>query len=63
MSHQDATQGVLDARSPVLDNETVTSSARPASDTDSELAELRRNLLLYGTAGQAARAGMEVKAF
>jgi len=62
MSHQDATQGVLDARSPVLDK-TVPASTRPASATDSELAELRRNLLLYGTAGQAARAGMEVKAF
>ena len=62
MSHQDANPGALDARSPVLD-QTVPVGSRPAFDTDGELAALRRSLLLYGTSGQAARTGAEVKAF
>lgn len=36
--------------------------ARSAADSDSELTELRRNLLLYGTAGEAARPRVEAPA-
>ena len=66
MSHHDENLGLPGARSPALDEErlpdTVRSAARTAADTDSELTTLRRNLLLYGTAGEAARTRVEVRA-
>jgi len=75
MSHYDETPGALDTRSPVPDSAAVPLSTQAASGTgsgaragtstsaDSELAELRRNLLIYGTAGQAARPATAVKAY
>jgi hypothetical protein len=65
-AHYDDHPGLPGSRSPALDEErlpdTVRSAARTAADTDSELTALRRNLLLYGTAGEVARTRVEVRA-
>ena len=47
--------GAFGSMGPGPDDERVPETLRAASDTDAELAALRRDLLLYGTAGQAAR--------
>ena len=49
--------GAFGATGTGLAEERVPETIRAASDsdTDAELAALRRDLLLYGTAGQAAR--------
>jgi hypothetical protein len=60
MSHYDENSAVPGARGPGSDDERLPDATRSAANADSELTELRRNLLLYGTAGQAAR--MEVRA-
>lgn len=54
MSHYENT-GAPTARSPGPDDERLPEALRTAPDADAALTELRRNLLLYGTAGQAAR--------
>lgn len=63
--HYDENLGLSAPSSPALDDERLPDAApaaRAAADTDSELAELRRNLLLYGTAGEAARTRVAVRA-
>jgi len=48
---------------PAVEADAPVRSAAPATaDTDPALNELRRALLIYGTAGQAARPGMEARA-
>jgi hypothetical protein len=58
MSHDDENTGAPGAFGTTgtqLADERVPETIRAASDTDAELAALRRDLLLYGIAGQAAR--------
>jgi len=65
MSHYDENLGLSGARSPAPDDERLPDAApatRATAGTDSELTELRRNLLLYGTAGQGAHNRVEVRA-
>jgi len=62
MSHYDENSGAPGAGSPGLDDERLPEPTRAAADADSELTALRRNLLLYGTAGQAARTRVEARA-
>ena len=62
MSHYDENQGAPGVRSPGLDNERLPDATGSTADADRELSALRRNLLLYGTAGQPARSRVEVHA-
>lgn len=61
-AHYDEHPGLPGARSPALDEKRLPDTIQSAADTDSELTALRRNLLLYGTAGEAARTRVEVRA-
>lgn len=62
MSHYDENLGAAGARSPGPDDERLPEATRSTADADSELTALRRNLLLYGTAGQPARSRVEAHA-
>jgi hypothetical protein len=65
MSHYDEQIGAsvtLGASGSGPEVERLPAATGTASDADSELAELRRNLLIYGTAGQAARSLGEARA-
>lgn len=58
MIHDDQTSGVPDARLPQAARAEPQEALIPrAREDDAELAELRRALLLYGTAGSPARGG------
>jgi len=61
MSHFDENNAAPGVRSAGPDDERLPDTAHSAADADSELTALRRNLLLYGTAGQAARTRVEVR--
>lgn len=61
-AHYDEHPGLTGARITALDDERLPDAVRSAADIDSELTALRRNLLLYGTAGEAARTRVEVRA-
>lgn len=65
MSHYDEQIGAsatLGASGSRPEDGSLPAATRAPSDADSELAELRRNLLIYGTAGQAARSFSETRA-
>ncbi|WP_323143935.1 hypothetical protein [Massilia phyllosphaerae] len=62
MSHYDENNGAPGVRSTGPDDTRLPEATRAMADTDSELTALRRNLLLYGTAGQPARSRVEVHA-
>jgi len=65
MSHYDEQIGAsvtLGASGSGPEDESLPAATRTASAADSELAELRRNLLIYGTSGQAARSFSEGRA-
>jgi hypothetical protein len=62
MSHYDENHGAPGVRSPRPDDERLPEANRATADADNELAALRRNLLLYGTAGQPARNRVEAHA-
>lgn len=48
------------ARGPGLEARAPVQAPAPTTDADAALNELRRALLIYGTAGQASRPGTEV---
>jgi hypothetical protein len=62
MSHHDETPGAPGARSLEPDDGRLQDAARATLAADREAAELRRSLLIYGTAGQAGRVRVEVGA-
>lgn len=62
MSHYDENNGAPGVRSTGPDDARLPEATRATADTDSELTALRRNLLLYGTAGQPARSRVEMQA-
>jgi hypothetical protein len=55
MSYHEATPGALDVRGPEPNDERTQSALEAAAEAD----EFRRALLVYGTAGSAARLGIE----
>lgn len=60
MSPVETTPRVPRAFAP--DQQPLPTAVQAASESDSDLTELRRALLIYGTAGQAARSpGMETR--
>jgi hypothetical protein len=62
MPYYDENNGAPGVRSPGPDDEHLPQATRATADADSELTALRRNLLLYGTAGQPARSRVEAHA-
>jgi len=66
MSHYDAYSNERNAvpgvHSAGPDDARLPEASGPTADPDSELTALRRSLLLYGTAGQPARSGVEAHA-
>lgn len=62
MSHYDENNGAPGVRSPGKDDARLPEATGSTADADSELTALRRNLLLYGTAGQPNGSRVEVHA-
>ncbi len=62
MSHYDENTGASGVRSTGPDDVRLPEATRATADADSELTTLRRNLLLYGTAGQPTGSRAEVHA-
>jgi len=58
MSHHDETFQGLGAPGLAPGDEPIRQAAPLTANSDPELAELQRSLLIYGTAGQAARVRM-----
>jgi hypothetical protein len=59
-AHYEANPGLSGAPNSAPDAERLPDPVHAAADSEGERAALRRNLLLYGTAGQAGRAEVRV---